>query len=157
MSKKRRRKSGGDDADGKIAKILDEIIAGLASTLTLVYATGARLHGQLLCGGHHAAGVPQGVTREVQPNTTCVRLAHPDAGKGKEGLGRKSRGKPGGELKPSKQRGGLTVLVEGTGQVWREQAAEEWAEQGSVPRVTGLRMLEEPASSKEIRHGGWMF
>mgnify|MGYP006877406573 CR=1 FL=1 len=31
------------------------------------------------------------------------------------------------------------------------------AERGSVPRVTGLRMLEEPASSKEVRHGGWMF
>lgn len=31
------------------------------------------------------------------------------------------------------------------------------AEQGSVPRMTGLRMLKEPASSKEVRHGGWMF
>lgn len=29
-----------------------------------------------------------------------------------------------------------------------------WGERGSVPRVTGLRVLEEPASSKGGRHGG---
>ena len=31
------------------------------------------------------------------------------------------------------------------------------AEQDSVPRVTGLRGLEEPASSEESGHGGRMF
>lgn len=51
-----------------------------------------------------------------------------------------------------------SVTAVGSG-VWarkRVEAAEEWAGHGSVPRVTGLRMLEEPASSSEVRHGGWM-
>jgi hypothetical protein len=58
---------------------------------------------------------------------------------------------------PSKQRGWIHNGREWICNVKSASVSGERAEQGSVPRVTGLRMLEEPASSKEIRHGGWMF
>jgi hypothetical protein len=139
------------------------------SRLTLVHATSARLHRQLLGSGHVGISTREGAEICVAP-LVCDSLDATAAGL-KNRLVRKSRGEPGGEDEWSRAnsesvaqecvwvwvcvcgftRGVVVSSVKGEGVVGKR------AEQGSVPRMTGLRMLKEPASSKEVRHGGWMF
>ena len=141
------------------------------SRLTLVHATSARLHRQLLGSGHVRISTREGAEICVAP-LVCDSLDATAAGLNNR-LGRKSRGEPGGEVEWSRANS-ESVAQEGlwecvcvcvcgfTGEVVVSSVKGEGvvgkrAEQGSVPRMTGLRMLKEPASSKEVRHGGWMF
>ena len=119
------------------------------SRLTLVHATSARLHRQLLGSGHVGISTREGAEICVAP-LVCDSLDATAAGLNNR-LGRKSRGEPGGVCVCGFTGEVVVSSVKGEGVVGKR------AEQGSVPRMTGLRMLKEPASSKEVRHGGWMF
>ena len=143
------------------------MVWGLVSTLTLIHATSARLHRQLLGSGHVGADVSLGdigwhrlyATRSTrrQQASTIGWVGRAEASQAVKWNGAEQTAKVWlrrvcGSVCVCGFTGEVVVSsVKGEGVVGKR------AEQGSVPRMTGLRMLKEPASSKEVRHGGWMF
>jgi hypothetical protein len=126
-------------------------------TLTLIHATSARLHRQLLGSGHVGADVSWGDVGRHRLYATRSTRRQQHSTRGLVGRAEASQA-----VKSSQagQTANVCVWLQGgvvVGKCKGDGVVGKRAEQGSVPRMTGLRMLKEPASSKEVRHGGWMF